>query len=69
MVKAKHHEKSTAFAERLINNKIECHKTPNHGKPFSSDREKISVFQFSEYLYSLRCINDMKNSGGDYLGY
>lgn len=57
-----------SFVEQLKNDEIKCHKLPNHGKTFSGYREKISNYHFSEYLYSLRHLNDIENSGGIYLG-
>ena len=60
--------RTLTFIEKVKTNEIKCHKLPNHGREFSGYREKISIYNFSEYLYSLRHLYDAKNSGGAYLG-
>ena len=60
---------SSTFSERLSNGSIKCYKTPNHGDEFFGYREKVSLISFEEYLCSLRCINDFRIFGGEYLGY
>lgn len=60
---------SSTFTERLCNGTIKCYKTPNHGNEFFGYREEVSLVGFEEYLYSLRCINDFRVCGGEYLGY
>lgn len=59
---------SSTFSERLSSGHIKCYKTPNHGDEFFGFREKVSLVSFEEYLYSLRCINDFRLFGGEYLG-
>lgn len=68
MIKTNNNTSST-FSERLRSGAIKCYKTPNHGDEFFGYREKVSLIGFEEYLYSLRCINDFRVSGGEYLGY
>lgn len=56
------------FVDKIKTSEIKCYKSLNHGKNFSEYRERISIYNFSEYLYSLRHLYDAKNSGGIYLG-
>ena len=60
--------KSKTFIEKIKSLGIVCYLLPSRNQKYSSYKEKLSIYNFREYLYSLRHLYDNKNSGGKYRG-